>query len=471
LAFVAENEAQVNEATRSATTTARTKETRAGMNRLLWRIAPAILSAALASCGGGGGGAVAGSPAAQSSLPTGAPTAVQASNAKLESDQGITVQGLVARQADQGRGFAPLQGQGADGLALFENRAAENYIQPMNRRLFAYLPALNKIGSFPNTNPASGQKVVFDLIAPYVIGPYENRYPVTATNAAYDAKRDRLYIPTSRGAVGLVQNASAVTGDFLLPLFYVPTPMDVLGFVVLDAKNDVLWLIGSANSEPHYISIAKIKNISALEKSNVALNYGPGAKLLNAENTTVWHARSSTFTAGFAIDAERSMVYMENGDVFDLNAIAPTPAVDTAPGSAFHHYPLDEIRAWSTVPVRRFFDTPRALKSVALDPIRDRLYFVDAFNRKLLVVENASFATGSATPIVIDLPQKFATLSTLAIDAKNDRIYIGGVENDIYIINDASAIQAGSTLPSAYTFTAPSPTLARSEVWGIAVPQ
>jgi len=433
------------------------------MNRLFWRVAPVILATALASCGGGGGGGGAsGLPIGQSSASKA--VAAQGKDAAPELGEATAVQGLSAQQADQEGGFASPRALGTEALELLEMRIAAY------RRGFAYLPALGKVASFQNKNPAPGENVAVDLIRPYVIGAGGIKHSLFAGNVAYDAKRDRLYIPIINGGLGLIRNASAARGEVLVSSFIVPTPMDTYASVILDMENDVLWMVSSTDSKMHYVSIAKIKSISTLEKSNSTLYIG-GSILLNAENVTVWHAFSSTFTGGFAIDAKRSTIYMENGDVFDLAAIAPTLGVPDYPGSPYYRFPVDTIKAWNTVPGRRFFDNPRFLTSVALDMTRDRLYFIDGFKKQLVIVNGASYATGAVTPIVIDFPGLFAARSALTIDSKNDRLYIGGAVNDAYVINNASAIGAGSVIPASYVFAAQSGAVEKSEVWGIAIPQ
>ena len=421
------------------------------MKKIAFRVALTVLFAALASCGGGGGGA-------PPSSPNGAPTVGEPRSTKTDPETS-TVQGLVAQQADQAGGVASLRAQGAEGLELLENRIASN------RRLFAYLPATLKIASIPNLNPSPGQQIAAGLLMPYVIGAGGYKYGIYASNLAYDAKRDRLYVPTNGGGIGILRNASAAAGEVQLLVYYVPTPMDTLGSVYLDVENDTLWFVSSTGARSSTISIAKIKSISNIEINS---RWTIGSKAMApVDFITVWHARSYTFTAGFAMDVKRSMIYMESGAVFDLNTMTPTPMTEP---SSLISFPLDALKAYNTLPVRRFFDGSKFLTSVALDTTRDRLYFIDPLKKQLIIVDNASNAAEATTPVVLDLPGPVATYSALTIDPKKDRLYIGGAANDAYVVNDASAIRTGSTLPASHLFADTNPPMTQSEVWGIAIP-
>jgi|GEM_PF-1703738 len=439
------------------------------MKRGLVGIVVAMMAMALVSCGGGsGGGTATGFPSAQLSPSSAAASALaQPGSSKSEVDQ-AAVQGLVAQQVDQGDGLASVLAQGPAGLELIHERLFEaSSVVPGRRRIFAYLPASLKIASIPNPNPAPGQSVATELIFPYSVGVGGYKYGIFASNLAYDARRDRLYVPVNNGGIGILKNASSIKGEVPVRDFYVPTAMDVLGSVFLDIENDTLWLVSSSSSTARYTSIAKITNISDIE-SKVRVTIGNRA-MLPADLVTVWHVHSATFAAGFAVDVKRSLIYMENGNVFDLNLVAPAPLVNDIPGYA--SYPINEIKAWDVLPARRFFDGTKFLTSVAFDAIRDRLYFVDAIKKQLLVVEHASTATAATVPVALDLPGPVATYSSLTIDAKNDRLYIGGAGNDGYVINNASTINAGLVFPASYVFATSDQAQTRSEVWGVAVPQ
>jgi hypothetical protein len=441
------------------------------MKRILVGIAIAAMATALVSCGGGGGGGgtAAGLSVTQSSpSPIDTSALIQPNNSKAEAT--TASQELAAQQAEQGGGLASLRAQGPEGLKLIRQSIAQGSdILPGRQRLFAYLPNLLKIASIPNTNPAPGESVAVDLIFPYFIdtGGYKNG--VYASNLAYDARRDRLYVPVNNGAIGILKNASAAKGEVQIPIYYAPTSLDILGSVSLDAENDTLWLVGSTSSfsSTHpYTTIVKIKSISNIE-SRIRMTI-QGKRILPSMFITVWHVSSSTFPGGFAIDAKQATIYMDNGNVFDLNAIAPTPGVGDS--ADYYLFPINEAKARETLPVRRFVDGGWLL-GIALDVARDRLYAVNGPKTQLLIVENASANTSPAIPIVLNLPGPVATYSSLTFDAKNDRLYIGGAGNDGYIINNASTINTGSTVPAAYAFAAPDLAQTRTEVWGIAFPQ
>lgn len=439
------------------------------MKRMLVGVAVAMMAMALVSCGGGGGGGTAtGLPVAQLSPPSADVSALaQPGSSKSEVDQ-AAVQGLVAQQADQGGGLSAVLAQGPEGRELIKQRITEaGDLSPSRRRLFAYLPATSKIASIPNPNPAPGQDVTINLIFPYVIGPGGYKYGVFAGNLAYDARRDRLYVPINNGKFGIIKNASEAKGDVLMKAFAVPTPMDTYSSIYLDVEGDTLWIVGATDSSAWYTSIVKIKGISTVETSFMQTDELKST--LHSSLLTVWHVRSSAFTGAFALDVKRSMIYKEYGAVFDLNEITPVPLAERSGG--FGDYPLNTTKAWTTLPVRQFFDSPKFLTGVALDTVRDRLYFIDSSHKQLLIVDGASVATGAAIPVAINLPDSLASRSSLTIDEKNDRLYIGGARNDAYIINKASSLNAESIIPASYVFAEPDPAATWNDVWGIAIPQ
>lgn len=433
-------------------------------------IAVVMATMALVSCGGGdGGGAATALPTAQ--LPPSSAEAsvpAQSSSPKPEADQAIVGQGLAAQQADQGGGLASVLAQGPEGLEFIKQRLTEaGDLSPSRRRLFAFLAATAKIASIPNPSPAPGQDVAINLIFPYVIGPGGYKYNVFAGNLAYDARRDRLYVPINNGKFGIIKNASEAKGDVLMKAFVVPTPMDTYSSLYLDVEGDTLWMMGATDSSGWYSSIVKIKGISTVETSFMQTD--ELKSILHSSLLTVWHVNSYAFAGTFALDVKRSVIYQEFGAVFDLNEIAPVPLSERFGG--FGDYPLNSTKAWNTLPVRKFFDSPKYLTGVALDTVRDRLYFIDSVRKQLLIVDGASVATGAVTPVTINLPDSVASHSSLTFDAKNDRLYIGGAKNDAYIIKNASTLNAESIIPAAYVFAEPNPTTTWNDVWGIAIPQ
>ncbi|MET3373585.1 hypothetical protein ABIC89_002647 [Variovorax boronicumulans] len=59
---------------------------------------------------------------------------------------------------------------------------------------------------------------------------------------------------------------------------------------------------------------------------------------------------------------------------------------------------------------------------------------------------------------------------SISVDSKNDRLYVGGVDNNAYIFDKASAIAAGATVPGTNVLASPESVAGRGVVLGISFP-
>lgn len=230
--------------------------------------------------------------------------------------------------------------------------------------------------------------------------------------------------------------------------------------MVLDAERDVLWLGGPVSSQG---ALVKISNISAAYGQIRTLESISPNESQPVASYQIWYIRSSMLMR-FAVDPVRSLVYTSDGlgGVFDLATL--TPARKGSTGEPVYESSV----AYNNAPTRLLFNGTNAFATdVALDATRNRLYFLGGDGREVIMVDGASTAGSPATFARLPLPT--ANIS-IAVDAKNDRLYVGGVDNNAYIFGNASTITAGTTVPGTNVLGAPESVAGKGVVLGISFP-
>ena len=279
---------------------------------------------------------------------------------------------------------------------------------------------------------------------------------------AYDSKRDRLYIAMG-GKIMMVAKASQASGDVATSEFVVlASGLGSYSTMVLDAERDELWLGGPVFDQG---ALVKISNISAAYGQIRTLeSIRPEEKTQPVASYQIWHIRSPLLNR-FAVDPVRSLIYASDGlgGVFDLASLTPARK-DAATGDPIY----ESAVAWNNAPVRRFFNGTNVFASdVALDAARDRLYFLNSVGRQIVTIDGASAPTTPTTFTRLALPKE--TIS-IALDSKNDRLYVGGMDNDAYIFNAASTIGTGTTVPGTNVFGVAEDPPGKGLVLGISLP-
>ncbi|MDN6886525.1 hypothetical protein QMO14_23315 [Variovorax sp. CAN2819] len=277
---------------------------------------------------------------------------------------------------------------------------------------------------------------------------------------AYDAKRDRLYISMGTRIL-MVPKASQASGDVTAAQYeLLSTGLGNYSTLVLDAERDVLWLGGPTYSQG---ALLKISNISAAYGQIRTLESISPTESQPVASYQIWYIRSQMLMR-FAVDPVRSLIYASDGfgGVFDLATL--TPARKSSTGDPIYESSV----AYNNAPKHLLLNGTNGFAlDVALDATRDRLYYLGGDGREVITVDGASTANSPAT--VARLPLPTANLS-IAVDAKNDRLYVGGIDNNAYIFSNASLITPGMTVPGATVLGSPESVPGKGVVLGISFP-
>jgi hypothetical protein len=320
---------------------------------------------------------------------------------------------------------------------------------------FALLPYRSVVVSFSKPNPGPGESVEMRTL-----NAFKNAGGV-GRDMAYDAKRDRLYISMGTRIL-MIPKASQASGDVTKAQYDVlSSGLGSFSTMVLDAERDELWL-GGPMSRLHG-ALVKISNISAAYGQIRTLESIGPQETRPVASYQVWYIRSSMLMR-FAIDPTRSLVYTSDGigGVFDLATL--TPARKEPTGDPVY----EELVAERNAPVRMLFNgTNMFATDVALDVARNRLYVLGGDGREIITINGASTANSPGTFSRLPLS---TVNSSIAVDAKNDRLYVGGVDNNAYIFNNASTITAGTVVPGTSVLGAPESVAGKGVVWGISFP-
>jgi len=249
------------------------------------------------------------------------------------------------------------------------------------------------VAAFPTLDPPAGSTV----------SGYTISVPLLGLSLAYKAEADELYT-ASGSSVAVYANASRAKGSpspartiTLQGVNLVGTPV-----IYLDKTHDVLYIGGTRTYDG---AIAAVSHASTASGS-------------------VTPDRTMTFSAGvnfFTVDPGRSVLYVLNS----LAGVHVYQDADTADGA------MTQSHGW-----------PSSGTGLAIDPVNDRLYVSDPV-RGIQIVDKASSSSGSQAGTLAIPSAHYVTL-----DAGNDRLYVGAYTS-AYIINNASALGAGSQVPAA----------------------
>ena len=282
--------------------------------------------------------------------------------------------------------------------------------------LFATDLNTGAIAAFTTADPTAGQS-----LAAHIVKSSEG-----GTGIAYDAVHDDLYamrvaINLPGVTIDVFSHASKMAMDAAPARTIQVTGLaDLNNAIALDTTHDELWVSGIGSSTSN--------------------NSGRITVLAHASTLTgsVAPTRDIQGLPGFATfahDRVRDMLYLAGGGgtvhgvyVF---ANASTLVSDTAP----------------TGTIAGLGSTSTSLISV--DEQRDILYVPDVFTG-LGIVHGASTATSTLTQLAFPAA---APCQTAAVDSVHDRLYIGAY-TDAYVIDNASTLTAGSTLPGVMVHAA-----------------
>jgi hypothetical protein len=267
----------------------------------------------------------------------------------------------------------------------------------------------NTVAAFPDLNPPAGSVVSGDTFSVSLLGP----------SLAYKADTDELYV-ASGGSVAVYSNASRAKGS-PLPARTITVPgVDLVGtpVIYLDKIQDVLYVGGARAYDGAIVAINHASTASGSVIPNRTMTIGDGVNF-------------------FTVDPTHSVLYVLNS----LSGVHVYQNVNTANGA------ITQSHAWSG-----------AGTGLAVDPALDRLYVSDP-SSGVRVVNQASTSSGYPAGTLAIPSAKYVTL-----DATNDRLYIGAYTS-AYIVNSASSLGLGSSVPAALTL-AP----AGSSIAGFAFP-
>jgi hypothetical protein len=274
---------------------------------------------------------------------------------------------------------------------------------PKPEFLFVAIQGAQSILSFQTQNPAPGttpQAKVISGIQGFL-----------GEALAYDAANDRLYASTGPNIL-VFDKASTLSGAVPPSRTIQATSTGILFLsnIAFDKATDTLYLSGSAQYQDVLAIIGNASTASG--------------------NVTPAHSYAiASGSRGFTVDMQRKLLYGLGSTigvfVFDLTGlqemVGNMPTINQA------------VRVM-TMPALG------VMTGLSIDQARDRLYI--AGTGKLAVVDGASTAAGNAANQSFNIPAHSATF-----DPSNDRLYVGAA-NSAYIINNASALQSGSTLPA-----------------------
>ncbi|WP_124459590.1 hypothetical protein [Variovorax sp. KBW07] len=269
--------------------------------------------------------------------------------------------------------------------------------------LFATIQGAQSILSFQTQNPAPGttpQAKVISGIQGFL-----------GEALAYDAANDRLYA-SSGPDILVFDKASALSGAVPPTRTIQPTGTGIMFFsnVAFDKATDTLYLAGSAQYQDVLAIIGNASTASGSVTPNHRYAVASGSR-------------------GFTIDTQRKLLYGLGSTigvfVFDLTALQEMVGANPTINQAVRVMAIPALNV---------------MTGLSIDQARDRLYI--AGTGKLGVIDSASTTSGNAANQSFNIPAHSATF-----DPSNDRLYVGAA-NSAYIINNASALKSGSTLPA-----------------------
>lgn len=269
--------------------------------------------------------------------------------------------------------------------------------------LFATIPGAQSILSFQTQNPTPGTTLQAKAIT--------GIQGFLGEALAYDAANDRLYASTGPNIL-VFDKASTLSGVAQPSRTIQTSGTGITHFsnIVLDRAADTLFLAGSAQYQDVLAIIGNASTASGAVAPDHSYAIASGSR-------------------GFTIDTQRKLLYGLGSTVavfvFDLTGLQEMVGANPT---------INQAVRVMTIPALN------VMTGLSIDQARDRLYI--AGTGQLGVVDGASTAAGNTLIQSFSIPAHSTTF-----DPAHDRLYVGAI-NSAYIINDASALKNGSTIPA-----------------------
>jgi hypothetical protein len=277
-------------------------------------------------------------------------------------------------------------------------------------KLFAADAGYPGIGSLVNPDPAAGMIAVDRFF-------YGGGLTTSVKSLALDTVNDRLYV--GNGTTILVYNGASMASGILSPARTITGLLDA-GSLFIDAANNRLY-VGAAPGVKVF-DPANMANGAAIPSRSLTGDFGTayqingvavdaGKDILYVSNTTLTPMPSghiSLFTASTADGTKTPNAIITPMSGMNNLSVAGM-ALDSTPTTGDRLYvagPSPTVMVFDQVSTlsgaqtpTRTITLPAQIRSVAIDPVGDRLYAVALSGGAIYIVEGASTAMG--TPSVV----------------------------------------------------------------------